>query len=395
MCLDLAGDIGVSILKTTRVIPPSIYNSIAKNLSDKHHLNVIFASSRSAVLRIDKRRPLHNGQHIKVMVIGKDSSVTIKTLDDFVKVETLLISEVDIPTKSEDFLASLGSALKTIKNLRFESVNSSDSVMHTDEIFIQLAHSHLSKNRELVNVDLRGSDIDLVADCSRRNLSINFGAELRRWARRLRGLAFETEINLCRVLRILNRQIPFLKSLCISPGRRQSVCEVFDNLKSISDSSHEFQNQTVEKLAKLHSLCLCRHFKVTDSILRIILPSLSALKYFNVAGCAVNFEQYWHHLPRTLEELIIDECDRSTLLKCNRSSIRQLLRNCPNLTIYVSPPTFQAEDLESLKGLALLNGASSILSDNFNNFPLPEDGLITFELRVKELQKCATCIKLF
>ena len=64
--------------------------------------------------------------------------------------------------------------MERVTCLRFISIYSEDSVYQTDEIFAQLARDHLSKNRNLTFVDLKGSDIDLVATNSRRNLPINF-----------------------------------------------------------------------------------------------------------------------------------------------------------------------------------------------------------------------------
>ena len=69
---------------------------------------------------------------------------------------------------------------------------------------------------------------------------------MRRWARRLKGLAFETDVSLNRVLRILNRQCPLLKSLCVSTRGNQTVSDVFDNLKSVLDSSNHFEHQAIE-----------------------------------------------------------------------------------------------------------------------------------------------------
>lgn len=314
------------------------------------------------------------------------------------RLDTLTIDQVIIKSGDDLVMKAFGSSLERIVNLRIGSLTSSDSIHQTDEIFARLARDHLSKNKILSQIDLRGSEIDLVASSSRRNLPINFGGELRRWARRLRAVAFESDVNVCKVLRILNRQCLLLRTICLSPQDYRALSESFDFTSSISSSQESSTQPPIEPLPKLKYLCLCGHFKVTDSILKNILKATAGLKYLNVSGCAVNFEQYWNHLPSTLEELIIDQCSRSQFLKENRFFIRKTFHKCHNLKIYVSMPRFEGEDLESLRGLALLNGADNVLSDkrsvNFHD-SFEDDNLIGFELKVKELAEKSSCINIF
>lgn len=409
-CLGILLESGIPKNQVSRAIPPSISSFLLKNLSQESAASYLLACSTIPNLKISGNEADLSSEtarellfsHVQVLTFENCNlpSNAISTRDllsgqtESSKINSLILDNVLISTNDEKCLKALGYLMERVTNLRFGSVTSSDSIIQSDEIFIKLARDHLSKNRNLTQVDLRGSDIDIVASSSRRNLQINFAGEMRRWARRLRGLAFDTDMNVCRVLRILNRQCPLLKSICLRTRDEQKVSGVFDNLRTVLDV-FESQIQSVEPLLKLRNLCLCRNFRITDIVLRGILPSLPALKYLNVTGCAVNFEQYWFYLPSTLEELILDECNRTKLLKENPSTIRQLLKKCPNLVIYVAPSKFKGEDFESLRGLALLNGANSILSENFDIFGPPDDGLISFELRVKELKYFSSCIKLF
>lgn len=315
-------------------------------------------------------------------------------LNENSRLDTLILDNLQISVKYTEFLKVFGSLMERIACLRYGSVVT-DIINHPkDEFFAQLARDHLSKNRNLSFVDLGGSEVDLIATNSKRNLPINFAGEMRRWARRLKGLAFETDVSLYRALKILNRQCLILKTICIKTTR--SVSDAFDNLREVLDSSDHTEHEQIEQLPKLKRLCLCGHFRVTDIILQSILPSIPALCFLNISGCAVNFEQYCMYLPPTLEELILDDCTRSQLLKEHRVFIRQLLQKCPNLIIYVSKPHFEDEEFESLKGLALLNGAKSILCQKFAYVPTEEDeGSIAFELRVKKLDHKVPCIKLF
>ena len=409
-CLRILLQSGLPKNQATRVIPPSISYFLLQNLPEEQTASIVLSRSTVSNFKIGRNEVNFSSETLRELLASHIQDLTLENcslpsnlLDsrdllsvqtESSKIKSLIMNEVFISTNDEKFQKALGSLMERITNLRFGSVTSSDSVIQSDEIFNKLARDHLSKNRNLTNVDLRGSDIDIVAFSSRRNLQINFAAEMRRWARRLKGLAFETDMNACRALRILNRQCPLIKSICLRTRDQQTVTGMFDNLRTVIDVP-ETMSQSVEPLLKLKSLCLCGNFKITDTILRSILPSLLALKYLNVADCAVNFEQYWFYLPPTLEELILDECSRSKLLKENPASIRQLLKKCPNLIIYVTPSKFKGEDLESLRGLALLNGANSILTENCDIFGPPDDGLISFELRVKELNNFSSCIKLF
>lgn len=409
-CLSILLKSGIPKNQVARVVPPSISSFLLKNLPQDTIAASLLAYSTIPSLKISGNETNLSSETLREVLASHAQVLTfencnlpsdaISTRDllsaqtESSKLNSLILDNVYISTTDEQFVKALGAMMERIKNLRFGSVTSSDSIIQSDEIFIKLARDYLSKNRNLMYVDLRGSDIDIVASSSRRNLQINFAGEMRRWARRLRGLAFETDMNVCRVLRILNRQCPLIKSICLRTRDQQTVSCVFDNLRSVLDVP-ESQIQSVEPLLKLRNLCLCGNFRITDTILRGILPSLPVLKYLNLAGCAVNFEQYWFYLPPTLEELILDECSRSELLKENPSTIRQLLKKCPNLIIYVTSSKFEGEDLESLRGLALLNGANSILSENYDVFGPHDDGLITFELRIKELNNFSSCINLF
>ena len=411
-CLSILSESGISKNQVKRVIPPSISSFLLRNLHQDSAVAYLLSCSTISNLKISSKNVIKLSSevlrellafHIQDLTLEDCNlpSNDISTRDllsaqtESSRLNSLIMNNVFISTNDEKLIKALGSLMERVTNLRFGSVTSSDSIIQSDEIFIKLARDNLSKNRNLMQVDLRGSDIDVVSSSSRRNLQINFAGEMRRWARRLRGLGFETDMNACRVIRILNRQCPLIKSICLRTRDNQAVSGVFDNLRTVIDIP-EFQTQSVEPLLKLRNLCLCGNFRITDTILRGILPSLPSLKYLNVAGCAVNFEQYWFYLPSTLEELILDECSRSKLLKENPSTIRQLLKKCPHLIIYVTPSKFKGEDFESLRGLALLNGANSILfENNYDIFGPPDDGLIAFELRIKELNNVSYCIKLF
>jgi len=178
----------------------------------------------------------------------------------------------------------------------------------------------------------------------------------------------------------------------------QDVSSFFDNLKfSSSSNSEDHPAVLIEPLNKLERLCLCGNFRINDSHLNIILPSLPSLKYLNASGCPVNFESYWHLLPISLEELILDELDRERFLFEHKCSIQALLKKCPNLKIYISPSIHQGYDLESLRGLALLTGAHSCLHTQIgilNDFEISST-LKAFELRVIELNSRTFCINLF
>ena len=397
-----------------RNIPPSISSFLIANLHDStsilDSLNVqtLTISTKEFQLTSEIVRSIISSHHIRVLILkfcsfpsnhlNERDLLSLQTESS--NLHTLIIDEMTIKTSDHVIMKTFGSSMERITNLRIGSLTSSDSVHQADEIFIQLARDHLSKNRNLCQVDLRGSGIDLVAASSRRNMPINFAGELRRWARRLKGLAFETDMNVCKVLRILARQCCLLKSICICPrDSRRNISESFDFLGSLSNSPESSSQITLEPLPKLRYLCLSRNFKIIDSSLKIILNSTSGLKILNVCGCAVNFGQYWQYLPSTMEELIVDECNRTQFLKENRANVRRLLQKCPNLCIYVSPPILQGEDLESLRGLALLNGANHLLSvdSNSDDFEAEDDddGLIAFEFKVKELKESCNCIKLF
>jgi hypothetical protein len=409
-CLNILLNSGIPKNQVSRVIPHSISRFLLKNLPQETDTASLLSCSTVPILNIGENEMKLSSEalrellasHVKGLKLDKCSLPSnvfstrdlLSALIETSKINTLIMNDVSISMNDGKILKALGSLMERVVNLRFGSVTSNDSIIQSDEIFIKFARDHLSKNRNLTHVDLRGSDIDVVASCSRRNLQINFAGEMRRWARRLRGLAFETDINACRVLRILNRQCLLIKSICLRTRDQQTVSGVFDNLRTVLDIP-EPQPQGIEPLLKLRELCLCGNFRITDIILHGILPSLPALKYLNVAGCAVNFEQYWFYLPASLEELILDECSRAKLLKDNPSAIKQLLKKCRNLIIYVAPSKLKGEDLESLRGLALLNGANSIFSGNYDIFGPPDDGLIAFERRVKELNNFSSCINLF
>ena len=410
-CLDMILESGLPKDKVPRVIPPKISEFLLNNLP-KDDSSALLSQSRVPNLVLCKVEKEVQSEIIRDLLYSHTEVLTIRNcsipsknltpkellcaLTENSKLNTMILDNVIIKTNDSKVLKAVGALMERITCLRYITIYSEDSVHQTDEIFAQLARDHLSKNRNLTFVDLKGSDIDLVATNSRRNLPINFAGEMRRWARRLKGLAFETDVSLNRVLRILNRQCPLLKYLCVSPRGNQTVSDIFDNLKSVLDSSNSFEQQAIEPLLKLKRLCLCGNYRITDNILQSVLKSLPNLIYLNISGCAVNFEQYYMHLPPSLEELIIDECDRHELLKDHRPKVLQILQKCPNLIIYVSRPQFEGEDYESLKGLALLNGAKAILWQNFDNLnEIEDDGLISFELRVKELDHKVPCIKLF
>ena len=401
---------GLSKNQVTRVIPPSLSNFLLKQLSetDAKILLPVLQISNLKISRTEKKfsseilRELL-GLHVQVLTIENCTipSDLLETRDlsslhlFSSKLKTLIINDIYISMHDEKFIKAFGTSMEQIVNFRFGAVSSCDSIHQSDEVFTRIARDHLSKNRFLAHVDLRGSDVDLMATSSRRNVRINFAAEMRRWARRLRSLAFDSDVNVCRILRIINRQCSLLKSLCLRTRAQRTVSDAFDNFKSILEAT-ELKFQKVEPLPKLTRLCLNGHFRITDSILKFILPALISLQFLNISGCPVNFEHYWHYLPASLEELIVDECSRLEFIADHRSSIRQAFQKCTRLKIYIALPIFKGEDLESLKGLALLNGADSLLSDQFNSFAeQSNDDLIGFELRIKELKNCSNCIKLF
>lgn len=399
-CSEIILKSGLRSDQVSRVIPRSVSESLLSNLlaqsnvMERGNLNV----NSSGIIRelLSSHTQVLTLKGCSIPSKHLDTRELVCALSENSRLNTLIVDNLNISAKDAEFLKVFGTLMERVTCLRYGSVFS-DLINHPkDELFAQLARDHLSKNRNLCFVDLRESDVDLIATNSKRNLPINFAGEMRRWARRLKGLAFETDVSLHRVLRILNRQCPLLKSICIKTTR--SVLDAFDNLREVLDSSADrAEHQNIEQLPKLKILCLCGHFRVTDRVLQCILPSVPALSFLNISGCAVNFEQYCTYLPPTLEELVIDDCNRSQLLKEYRSLVRQLLQKCSNLTIFVSKPQFEDEEFESLKGLALLNGAKSILCQKFEYLPSVEDddGLIAFELRVKELDHKVPCIKLF
>lgn len=401
---------GLSKDQVTRVIPPSLSNFILKQLSEAD-AKILLSSMQISNLKIsetEKKFPCEILRellrlHVQVLTIenctipskllGTHDLISLQSFSS--KLKTLIMNDIYISMHDEKFIKVFGTSMEHIVNFRFGAVSSCDSIHQSDEIFTRLARDHLSKNRFLAHIDLRGSDVDLMATSSRRNILINFAAEMRRWARRLRSLAFDSDVNVCRIFRILNRQCSLLKSLCLRTRGQRTVSDAFDNLKSILETT-DLKFKKVEPLPKLTRLCLNGHFRVTDSILKFILPSLNSLQFLNISGCPVNFEHYWHYLPASLEELIVDKCSRLEFIAEHRSSLKQVFQKCKRLKIYVVMSIFKGEDLESLKGLALLNGADSLLSDQINSIAeQSDDGLIGFELRVKELKNCSNCIKLF
>lgn len=404
----------------SRAIPPGLSNFLfgqldfqdSLTLTDCSKVSYLYISSDFPANRISSdaiRAALRS--HVEILKLENcafpskyfDTRDILSLQAPTARLSTLDLSNITISSANQKFIAALGASMQRISNLHFGAVSANDSIMQTDELFIAFARENLSKNRNLFNVDLRGSDVDLVATSSRRNLPINFAAEMRRWARRLRSLAFETDVNVSRVLRILNRQCPMLKSLCLRTRSHQVISNFFDNLKVFSNGPtgmDQSSNNCVEPFKKLERLCLCANFRINDSFLASILPSLPGLKYLNVSGCPVNFESYWSLLPTGLEELVLDEfTSKNEFLITQRHFIKSLCIQCPNLKIYISSSIHHGNDLDSLKGLALLTGAHSCLhrsSGHEQNFPdFKDDRLNAFELRVLELNAQSHCIKLF
>ena len=410
-CLDLLMKSGLPKDHVPRVIPPRISECLLNCLPQEASSALLSQSGIPNLFLTKDNTPISCETikellHSHTQVLGLNSCTLpchylsakelLCALTEQSRLNTLTLEKVIIAPGDKKIYKILGTLMERVTCLRYISVYPLESVHQIDEIFAQFARDHLSKNRNLAFVDLRGSDIDLVATNSKRNLPINFAGEMRRWARRLKGLAFETDVSLQRVLRIINRQCPLLKCICIKARDQQTVSDVFDNLRAVLNSSDHLEQQNIEPLPKLKRLCLCGNFRVTDKILCFILPSVPALSFLNISGCPVNFEQYWMHLPSTLEELIIDECSRTQILMEHRSFVCKLLQKCPNLTIYISKPCFEDEDYQSLKGLALLHGAKCILNQNFDNFiPAEDEELIAFELRVIELDHKVPCINVF
>ena len=140
------------------------------------------------------------------------------------------------------------------------------------------------------------------------------------------------------------------------------------------------------------------HFKLFDHHLIPILAATPELKYLNISGCPVNFDRYWKHVPKSLEELVLDEfSNRRIFISHDRFLIKTLLLKCPNLKIYLNLPRFECEDEQGcLRGLALMNGAQvSLDSTQFEiNLSDCDDHLVAFERRVLESGRSACCMNI-
>ena len=256
-------------------------------------------SKDSPIIPVESRRFIISS-HLKSLRLA-DCNLPCKSLDEFdlacaqfesCKIETLIVENVYLRTYNKGLMSNLGRIMERVVYLKFGLVQANDSVLQSDEIFMTFARDHLSKNKVLSWVDLRASNIDIMASTSRRNISINFAAEMRRWARRLKGLAFETDTSdIIRVLRIINRQCPLLKTACIniddSNSKSSSVAELFDNLRGCLDLNAYNQglsaNGVLEPMYKLRKLCLSGHFKLFDHHLISILVATRELKYLNIS----------------------------------------------------------------------------------------------------------------
>lgn len=328
----------------------------------------------------------------------RDSSV----LDSpFAKLDTLILKNVSITLNSE-FLQSFSFILRSIKNFSFSQIKSSDSSLLSDEIFFKLAREYLSKNPFLRHVDLRNSGVDLMTPRSRRNVPINFPAEMRRWSRKIRSLAFESEVEICKIFRILHRQTPVLSSLCIKSN--QPISECFDRkdkiLAHFIGQKRDIEIEKIEPLNKLKNLCFFGYYQVNNEILRTILRATTQLKYLNISGCSVSFEHYCNDLPQSLSHLIIDQCDRKILLEKYRFLVKQVLKRCSLLIIYISDPIFDGEDRDIHDGLVLMNGTISMMRECSDTSKISldfkdDDGLKAFETRIISLNHKSCCMNIF
>lgn len=162
-----------------------------------------------------------------------------------------------------------------------------------DEEFVKLGRSVLAQNRQLTWLDLWGSEVDLMAPRSRRNVMIvNLASEMRRWSLKLKYLRFESEHPLTRIIRVLVRQCPLLEELrvklCASPADEESV--------------------KVEDHASLKRLVLSNNGHLTVQALLDCLPALTSLEELYVDGCPfVCFAQYHSVLSASLKRLYTDE----------------------------------------------------------------------------------------